>query len=303
MNIKSHFIALTLTMACAATGLAVITPEPSPRKVSSGTLERFVINSPEMGRDVEVEVLLPAGYDTSKRYPVVYMHDGQNLFDSASTWNGQSWEIDEAVERIEGQKPIVVGVHSVNETRYGDLMPTEVIEALQPAVVEAMIAGLKKPVVKGDKYVDFLAGTLKREIDSHYSTLPDAADTSVMGSSMGGLASFYAMCRHPETFGGAACLSTHFIGGSAPNEIFPTAFAAYLLERLPLDGHHRIYFDTGDQTIDAYYGPYFERIMKMLEETGMDERTLMHRTYPGDAHEEASWAQRVDIPLRFLLGK
>lgn len=282
---------------------AAINPQPSSRHVSHGSLETFDIYSPELERDVTVEVLLPDGYSPAGRYPVIYMHDGQNLVDPQSNWNHQAWNMDEAVARLDSVKPIIVGIFSVAQTRIGDLMPTEVIEMINRRVVDAELAKFGGIEIKGDRYVDFLANTLKPEIDAHYPTLADPEATSVMGSSMGGLASLYAMCRHPETFGAGACMSTHFIGTFGPNEIFPTAFAAYLLAKLPLDGSHRIYFDTGDQTIDTYYAPYFNRIMEMITEMGMTDKVFMHKTFPGAAHEEDSWSKRVDIPLRFMLAE
>lgn len=298
---KLLYSILSVVLMGTLPALASINPQPSSRHVSWGSLETFNIYSPELERDVTIEVLLPEDYNQANRYPVIYMHDGQNLVDPQSNWNNQAWKMDDAVARLDSIKPIIVGIFSVPQTRVGDLMPTEVIEMINPQVVNAEFAKFGNIEIKGDKYVDFLANTLKSEIDAHYSTLAEPKATSVMGSSMGGLASLYAMSRHPETFGAAACLSTHVIGTFSPNEIFPTALAAYLLAKLPIDGNHKIYFDTGDQTIDASYVPYFNRIMEMITQMGMSDDVFMYKTFPGAAHEEDSWSKRVDIPLEFIL--
>ena len=249
-----------------------------------------------------VDVFLPDGYDSGRRYKVVYMHDGQNLFDVSAVWDNHAWEMDEAAMRLGADAPIIVGIYNDGVSRMSEYMPTEAMNIISADVLKRWLGDVCTGGFVGDRYVDFIAETLKPEIDSHYSTLTDVADTSVMGSSMGGLASMYALCRHPETFGAAACLSTHFIAISDDNEIFPTAFAAYLAGHLPMDGSHRVYFDTGDMTLDSLYVPHFRRIMTMLEQMGCTQSTLLHKVYPGHGHCEEDWASRVDIPLRFVLG-
>lgn len=282
--------------------------KPSPLTVSSGALQTMTIASPEMGRDVTVDIWTPPGYDPkNQRYAVLYMHDGQNLFDAASTWNHQAWEMDSVagalIEAGEMNPIIIVGVYCVPETRVADMMPTEPLQSIAAdSIRAAVIARVSSPIM-GDKYVDFIAETLKPVIDELYSTRPEAAATAVMGSSMGGLASVYAICRHPETFGAAACLSTHWTGFSRRNEVFPTAMAGYMLSHLPSGRDHKLYFDSGTEDIDELYIPYFHRINEMVAQMGYVPDNLLVRFFPGQGHQERYWQTRVAVPLLFLFGK
>ncbi len=281
---------------------------PSPLKVSSGTLQTMTIASPEMGREVTVDIWTPPGYDAkNRRYPVLYMHDGQNLFDAASTWNKQAWEMDSVagtlIEAGEMEPIIIVGVYCVPETRVGDMMPAEPLQSIAADSIRAMVSARLTSPVKGDKYVDFIAGTLKPVIDELFPTRSEAAATAVMGSSMGGLASVYAICRHPETFGAAACLSTHWTGFSQRNEVFPAAMAGYMLSHLPSGKTHKLYFDSGTEDIDELYIPYFHRIAGMVGQLGYAPHNLLVRFFPGQGHQERYWKTRVAEPLLFLFGK
>ena len=146
-----------------------------------------------------------------------------------------------------------------------------------------------------DNYLRFLVQELKPFIDKSYSTLTGRADTFVMGSSMGGLASLYALSEYPEIFGGAGCLSTHWPAGK---DVFLEWFKAHL----PNAGEHKIYFDYGTATLDSLYEPYqlqMDHSMRQLGYTqGVDWITMK---FPGAEHNEAAWRARVHIPLEFLL--
>jgi predicted alpha/beta superfamily hydrolase len=163
--------------------------------------------------------------------------------------------------------------------------------------------GFCKKEIRGDEYVDLIVNTIKPMIDSTFSTLPDKENTAVMGSSMGGLASFYAMCERPDIFGTAICVSTHM---SVKGETcWAEAVFAYLRDKLPTDGEHKIYFDCGDKTSDYYYVPFFEELVSIPQEKGytVENGKLSYGFYPGTSHDEASWCKRVDVPLTFLYKK
>jgi hypothetical protein len=120
---------------------------------------------------------------------------------------------------------------------------------------------------------------------------------------MGGLASFYAMCERPDIFGTAICVSTHM--SVAGETSWAEAVFAYLRDKLPTDGNHKIYFDCGDKTSDYYYVPFFEELVSIPQEKGytVENGKLSFGFYPGTAHDEASWCKRVDVPLTFLYAK
>lgn len=271
-----------------------------------GNLDQLHLYSPEMHDTITIDVWTPPGYDSSAGYPVIYMHDGQNLFDSTTTWNSQAWEVDRVlgvmVERGEAAPAIVVGIHSDGATRVADLMPRKAVEGhgMEATLVSAGQAGTP---VRGDDYARFIVETLKPAIDARYATLPDRGHTAVAGSSMGGLMSVYALCEYPDIFGSALCLSTHWIGAPDVADDFSGAMMGYLDTHLPDPDTHRLYFDHGTATIDALYGPAEERITQMIRSKGYRDGHLLTLTFPGAAHQESDWSTRLHIPLTFLLGQ
>jgi enterochelin esterase-like enzyme len=121
---------------------------------------------------------------------------------------------------------------------------------------------------------------------------------------MGGLISLYAICEYPEVFGGAACLSTHWPGTfAAENNPVPEAFIQYLNKNLPSPETHKIYFDYGDQTLDAMYPPLQKKVDKVMKAKGFTDINWETKFFPGKDHSEKSWSERFDIPVIFLLGK
>lgn len=297
----------SLTISSVALSVMAGDIHIAPIDVTSGELQRVVMWSPQLADSVTIDIWTPPGYDTSKRYPVLYMHDGQNLFDAASTWNKQAWEIDSAggalIEAGEIEPFICVGVHSTPEIRVSQLMPVAMLAYSSIAPLSTELYAHTDGHLRGDAYLGFMADTLKPYIDARFSTKTDAASTSVMGSSMGGLMSLYAICQRPATFGAAACLSTH-IATAPANDPFAPAVTAYMRDHLPDATSHRLYFDTGTETIDAAYIPYFPLLEATAVEAGYSSpSSLSTKVYPGHAHEERSWAHRVSDPLKFIFGK
>lgn len=245
-----------------------------------------------------VDVWLPPGYtpDDDRRLPVIYMHDGQNLFDPAVAFSGADWGIDEALVRLirkgQTQGAIVVGLWNIDDRRWLEYMPQKALVSPQALRAFARQAG-GAPIA--DRYLRFLVDEVKPFVDEHYPTRPERESTWVMGSSMGGLASLYAVCEHPDLFAGAGCLSTHWPAGDG-------LAIDYLRRVLPPPGRHRLYFDYGTETLDAEYEPYQKRADEVLRHAGYEEgRDWFTRKFPGAEHSERSWRQRVHIPLLFLL--
>lgn len=272
-----------------------------------GTIERLEVAAPQLNDTIDIDVWLPSNFNKETRYPVLYMHDGQNLFDASTTWNHQAWEMDRTacrmIEEGEIQPIIIVGIHSDPAKRVSQLMPQQAVKdsGLEELMQEVKLNG--KPVL-GDQYADFVVNTLKPLIDSIYPTLTDRDNTTVMGSSMGGLMSLYLICQYPDTFGGAGCLSTHWYGSLDAGDKFGDAMINYVENHLPDPSTHRIYFDHGTSTIDAYYGLWETKALLKAQEKGYQYgRNLDSYVDYGAPHEESAWAARVDRPLRFLFGE
>jgi enterochelin esterase-like enzyme len=250
----------------------------------------------------DVDVWLPPGYgsDPQRRYPVLYMHDGQNLFDPALGYTGVDWDIDGAMTRLidAGQirEAIVVGVWNT-PLRFAEYMPKA------PVRTEMVGSGIDgRPVgraddIRSDEYLRFLVEELKPFVDAQYRTLPGRDDTSIMGSSMGGLISLYAAAQYPDVFGGVGAVSTHWPACDG-------CVIDWLGAHLPDPRTHRLYFDHGTATLDALYPPFQARMDEQLRERGYVEgKNAMTRRFESAEHNEAAWRARVEIPLRFLLAR
>ncbi|MDQ2691355.1 MAG: alpha/beta hydrolase-fold protein [Chloroflexota bacterium] len=246
-----------------------------------------------------VDVWCPPGYrEEAENYPVIYMHDGQNLFDDSLAYGGVSWGIDHAMRRLieagTTRGAIVVGIWN-SEIRWREYMPNKVYESpgFEKHRGEFLEAVGGEPV--SDLYLRFLVEEVKPFIDSHFRALPDRANTFVTGSSMGGLISLYAVSEYPGVFGGAACISTHWpVGGDR---------LVREMSRRPPDPYtHKLYFDFGTETLDADYEPYQRKMDRELRRAGyVPGKNWITRKFVGAEHSERSWRERVRIPLSFLL--
>ena len=249
----------------------------------------------------QVDVWLPPGYegDVDKRYPVLYMHDGQNLFDPATSTLGVDWGIDEALERLisAGKTPptMVVGVWCTT-LRVREYLPQRPFTTSAGQQRLRHLPGEFQGDLLADAYLKFLTAELKPFIDATYRTRPEREATTIMGSSMGGLISLYAVCEYPDFFAGAGCVSTHWPVG---NGLVVEALA----DMLPPPGRHKFYFDFGTETLDALYEPYQQRADAVMAAAGYTQgQDWLTRKFPGAAHDEVAWRERVHIPLEFLLG-
>lgn len=248
----------------------------------------------------DVDVWLPPGYEggTGRRYPVVYMHDGQNLFDPALAYTGIDWGVDETMTRLiadaKVRAAIVVGIWNTPR-RFGEYMPQKAVTAATVATGVAL-PPIPRDAVISDAYLRFLVAELKPFVDAAYRTLPGRDDTVIIGSSMGGLVSLYAIAEYPDVFGGAGAMSTHWPAGDG-------SMIDWLARRLPDPDTHRIYYDFGTATLDAAYPPLQRRMDAAMRAGGyVRGRNWITRRFEGAAHDERAWRERVDRPLMFLLG-
>lgn len=261
--LKSSIILSLIVLSCFS-----CKNDAAVNKVTTTKLVRIDNFKSSYVPDRNVDVWLPESYSVDKKYDVLYMHDGQMLFDSTSTWNKQEWGVDETMSQLISQdiikEAIVIGIWNT-EYRHSEFFPQKPFESLAKHYQDSLInsgersnntALFKRPVYS-DNYLKFIVKELKPHIDSNYATLPGPKNTYIAGSSMGGLISIYALCEYPEVFSGAACLSTHWIGTfEAERNPIPAAFADYLANNLPSPSTHKIYFDYGTETLDALYEPF-----------------------------------------------
>lgn len=305
---KKHIL-LSLTVLC---GLVVSAQIP---QASSGKIVRYEQFPSAYVTARNVDIWLPNNYDTTQRYAVLYMHDGQMLFDSSITWNKQAWEVDEVAASLINSgktKPfIVVGIWNGGLTRHTDYCPQKPVDNMPELDRDSFLHARRPngqlafnlPWIKSDDYLRFIVRELKPYIDSTYATRPEVQHTYIAGSSMGGLISIYALCEYPAVFGGAACLSTHWPGVFKPENPFPEAMYKYLKAALPKANSCKIYFDFGNQTLDAMYPPFQAEVDKIMRKKGYKDSHWITRFYPDADHSERAWRQRLHIPLEFLLGK
>jgi len=229
--------------------------------------------SPQLHNTRDLLVYLPPSYHQSdRRYPVLYMHDGQNLFDRTTGFAGQEWEVDETMQRLsaEGIEAIIVGLPNMGADRIYEYNPFHNIRE-----------------GRGEAYLSFIAHTVKPVIDRDFRTRPDRIHTGIMGSSMGGLISLYGFFHRPDVFGFAGIMSPSvWYGGGA--------IYHYLHSRPYNSG--KIYLDNGTRENSA------RKLNATLIEKGYHPgETLQYVVEEEAEHNEAAWARRLPDALRFLL--
>lgn len=291
--------------------LSALCPRPALAQDTGRFIEIPAVPSANI-TSPHVVVWLPPGYDTDKRrYGVVYMHDGQNLFFPERSGFNKVWAADKAVLRLIAQRRIapviIVGVDHPGAARYRQYFPQKLYAAASPKL-QAQFDRLAKGPVTGDAYLTFLTAELKPMIDHDYRTRPDPAHTAVIGSSMGGLISCHAFIEYPKVFGRAGCVSTHWPLAD-PGDVGPyqpevaALWWRYLTGNLGSPHGRKLWMDHGTETLDASYGPWQDAIDADLTRLGWRRhRDFESRTYVGAAHEENAWAARLDDILAWLLG-
>ncbi len=308
INILSIFW-LLLIISCKQQGINRKLPLSSDiaENISIPTKGKVIIHKNFKSEHViprNVEVFLPDGYDSNSKikYKVLYMHDGQNVFNPKTSYTGIDWGVDEVLDSLikhgKIKKTIVVAPWNTEQKRFSEYMPEAPAEATSSAEIKASLkqnTGFDE--LYSDEYLKFLVEELKPFIDKTYNASPKIEDTSVMGSSMGGLISLYAICKYPEVFGAAGCVSTHW-----PIPVLGEAYMNTLPSTLPDPETHKIYFDFGTETLDAQYEPYQKRVDQMMKDKGyIAGKNWITKKFKGAAHNEKSWNKRVHIPLEFLL--
>lgn len=293
---------------------AIVFAVPAAAEVSAGRLVDLGEIRSKYADARRVQIWLPSSYKSNgPKHAVLYMHDGQNLFDKATAGYGMEWQVDETLDRLIREKKvrltIVVGISNTPK-RLRDYVPSKAFAHLPPEYLDR-VRGLYGGDPLSEGYLRFIVDELKPRIDRDYRVHADRANTMIMGSSMGALISLYAINEYPKVFGGAGMVSTHwplFLPAEGKSlsegeyEAVSSAFDRYLTPALASPSTHRLYFDHGTETLDSNYARYQARIDRVVAAKGYRrDVNWVSRNFPGQAHNEISWASRLEIPLRFLL--
>lgn len=251
---------------------------PSKPRVSTANKHVRIIDTaflmPQLNRTRRVWVYLPEGYENSrKKFPVLYMHDGQNVFDDATSFSGE-WGVDEFLDTVSLQKCIVVAIDHGGAKRINEYCPYD---------MEKFGKG------EGDAYVDFLVKTLRPYINKKYRTKKKKDDTWVAGSSMGGLISMYAIIKYPKVFGGAGVFSPAFWVG---NRIF---------DDIKTKGENvkgSVYFYAGKQEGDVMVPD----MLKAFQGMAQVSKARMESVIRDDGkHNEPTWRKEFPLFYRWLI--
>lgn len=261
---------------------------PDKPKPYTATPQVKVLDSmfymPQLDRKRRIWIYLPKGYATSKTsYPVLYMHDGQNLFNEQTAPFGE-WGVDEAMDSLQkatGKQMIVVGIDNGGEKRMSEYNPYD----------------FQNNKGEGAKYVEFIAQTLKPYIDQKFRTQKDAASTFTAGSSMGGLISLYAVLKYPNVFGGAGVFSPAFWTA-------PQLFAD--VEKTDWAGAKpKFFFYAGGKEGSSAEGQAkmvadMKRMVSIIEKKGNVNTTTI--VNPMGQHNEPTWRKQFPDFYKWLVG-
>lgn len=236
---------------------------------------------PQLGTARRIWIYLPKDYSTSrKKYPVFYMHDGQNLFDDKTSYSGE-WQVDEAMNKIfsaTATTAIVVGIDNGRERRVAELSP---------------FPNRKYGGGDGDRYCDFIVSTLQPYINSHYRTKTGSQNTLIGGSSLGGLISVYAAVKYPKTFGRILAFSPAFWFNSKELNTYIQQSAVNLK-------HQRYYLIQG-KLEDANMEQETRNIIHQLELKGAKPKNIYFRADEDGKHNELYWRREFPAAAVWFL--
>ena len=253
------------------------------QSTASKQVSTFTIDAPQLETQKKIWVYLPIDYqNTTKSYPVIYMHDAQNLFDDKTSFVGE-WKVDEYLDTLDKNESIIIGIEHGNEKR---------IEELTPYPNEKYGGG------KGDDYMNFIINTLKPYIDSRYRTLSTKQHTTIWGSSLGGLISLYAVINYPETFGKAGIFSLAIWINK--NDMFE------LVKNSEIDPEKKFYFlvgsEEGETTDDASAMVSDQHEMvQLLKDKGIINENIIDKVIPDGHHNESLWSTNFPEAYQWII--
>jgi len=236
---------------------------------------------PELSRYRKIRVYIPPDYTRSKKkYPVIYMHDGQNAFDEATSYAGE-WRVDESLDSLfsNGDKGcIVVAIDNGGDKR---------LEEYSPWVHSKYGGGV------GTAYASFIVNTLKPFVDKHFRTRRDRKNTAIIGSSMGGLISMYTAMTYPEVFGKVGAFSTSYWFS---DQIFLLPFGESHKKQM------RYFLIAGGKEGDTQTAD-MDKMCSLLKQTGIRPLNLKCAIFADDGHNEAFWAREFPSAYKWLFEK
>lgn len=248
-----------------------------PANTVKGTVTEFTLPAPQLGRDKTIWAYLPYNYgsdDAAKRFPVIYMHDGQHVFDQAESTK-REWHIEEKLNSLSAEA-IIIGIEHGGTNRR--------IDEMTPYSNETHGGG------HADDYLDFIVNTLKPHTDAHYRTMPGRQHTTIFGSSVGGLISLYALLRFQDIFGNAGVFS--------PSLWFSHEIFVLLQEIEAIQG--RIYFMAGDHESRVMV-PDLEHMEKLVLARVKDRNQVHKKIVPGGHHNEKLWRREFTDAYLWLM--
>lgn len=263
--------------------------------------------------DQRLSIWLPPGYDAGgARYPVLYMHDGHNLFDLKHSNFNKIWAADKAMLAAVAsgavEPYIIIGIWAPGSDRYRQYLPRSAYDAATGSLRAQMDRTAGGEVVS-DHYLAWIAGPLKSWVDASFRTRTGRDDTAIVGSSMGGLMSCYAILERPEVFGRAGCVSAHWPAVDprvveGESESVKALWDAWFTARLGAPDGRRVWMDHGTATLDAYYAPYQQVVDARFAAAGWQRgRDWESKVYQGAEHEENAWAARLPAIFGWLLAR
>jgi enterochelin esterase-like enzyme len=262
-----------------------------------------------------VDIWLPPDYNPQKKYPVIYAQDGQMLFDPTTTWNNQSWDVDDVISNLSANDSIpeiiVIGIFNGDSKRLEEYLPEKVINRLSKEEKAFVYAKLREKcrtdndfVPYSDNYLKFVVEELKPYIDANYATQKEKDSTVIMGSSAGGILAAYALLEYPQIFGSAICLSSHWIGiFQTENNPFPDQLIKYFDEKLPLISNNKLFMDVADTGLDILYQPTQKRIDQLVMKYNIPKENWKTVYQKNAEHSELSWNKRLPEALKFIFNK
>jgi len=254
----------------------ILTLKSISQNIDNHKVKTFPIEATQLDTTKTIWVYLPKSYKTSgKDYPVFYMHDAQNLFDEKTSYAGE-WKVDEFLNTVNENEIIVIGIEHGNEKRLEELTP---------------FPNTKYGGGKGDLYLDFIVNTLKPHIDSTYNVKTDVKNTTIFGSSLGGLISLYAILKYPNTFGNVGVFSPSFW---INENIYEFAYNSTISKKA------KFYFLVGGKEgLDMVEGQ--KRMVNLLRSKGVKKKRIVSEIIEFGEHNETLWSTFFPEAYKWLI--
>lgn len=246
------------------------------QSTASSNVSTFIIETSQLNTHKKIWVYLPKDYKRSNtNYPVIYMHDAQNLFDIEMAYVGE-WNADEYLDTLTTKKVIIAAIAHGNNKRSDELTP---------------YPNTTYRVSNGTAYINFITKTLKPHIDITYPTQSDAKNTTIFEASLGGLISFYAIIKYPNIFGNAGVFS--------PSFWFSAAIYG-LVNTTELNKNSRFYFVIETKESETTV-PNFKKMVQLLKDNGIKEQQIINKIVANGTHSESFWSTQFPQAHKWLI--